>query len=119
MGMDFKSWNAAVIEEFRKRGGVVEEFKDRPLVILHTTGAKTGKERLNPLMHLRKDGKIIVFASRGGEDLHPDWYHNLKANPQVKVEFGDRTVPARAEEVRCPRAYRKRTPASAKPLARA
>src|SRR5690606_34974833 len=52
MGMDFKSWNAAVIEEFRKRGGVVEEFKDRPLVILHTTGAKTGKERLNPLMHL-------------------------------------------------------------------
>jgi deazaflavin-dependent oxidoreductase (nitroreductase family) len=99
MGMDFKGWNVAVIEEFRKSGGVVQEFIDRPLVLLHSTGAKSGKERVNPLMHLEEDGKIIVFASRGGEDEHPDWYHNIKANPQVEVEFGDRTVPARAQEV--------------------
>lgn len=99
MGMDFKGWNVAVIDEFRSSGGVVQEFIDRPLVLLHSTGAKSGAERVNPLMHLNKDGRIIVFASRGGEDLNPDWYYNIKANPQVEVEFGDRTVPARAEEV--------------------
>jgi deazaflavin-dependent oxidoreductase (nitroreductase family) len=68
-------------------------------VILHTTGAKSGEERLNPLMHLVEDGGIVVFASRAGEDKHPDWYHNVRADPQVEVELGDRTVRARAVEV--------------------
>ena len=99
MGMDFKGWNVAVIDEFRANDGVVQEFSDRPLVLLHSTGAKSGAERVNPLMHLEKDGRIIICASRNGEDLNPDWYHNIKANPQVEVELGDRTVPARAEEV--------------------
>jgi deazaflavin-dependent oxidoreductase (nitroreductase family) len=99
MGMDFTSWNKAVIDEFRASGGHVEEFADRPLVILHTTGAKSGEERLNPLMHLPEDDGVVVCASRAGEDKHPDWYHNVRANPQVEVELGDRTVRARAEEV--------------------
>jgi deazaflavin-dependent oxidoreductase (nitroreductase family) len=99
MGSDFTAWNAAVIDEFRANGGRVEEFADRPLVILHTTGAKSGEERLNPLMHLVEDGGIVVFASRAGEDKHPDWYHNVRADPQVEVELGDRTVRARAVEV--------------------
>ncbi|HET6690850.1 MAG TPA: nitroreductase/quinone reductase family protein [Miltoncostaeaceae bacterium] len=99
MGLDFTAWNAAVIDEFRANGGRVEEFADRPLVILHTTGAKSGEERLNPLMHLVEDGGIVVFASRAGEDKHPDWYHNVRADPQVEVELGDRTVRARAVEV--------------------
>jgi deazaflavin-dependent oxidoreductase (nitroreductase family) len=99
MGLDFTAWNAAVIDEFRANGGRVEEFADRPLVILHTTGAKSGEERLNPLMHLVEDGGIVVFASRAGEDKHPDWYHNARADPQVEVELGDRTVRARAVEV--------------------
>lgn len=102
MGLDFTSWNAAVIDEFRANGGHVEEFADRPLVILHSTGARSGEERLNPLMHLREDDGIVVFASRAGEDKHPDWYHNVRANPQVEVELGDRTVRARAEEVTGP-----------------
>lgn len=102
MGIDFKPWNVNVIKEFRENGGVVQEFIDRPLVLLHTTGAKSGAERVNPLMHLRKDGKIIVFGSRGGEDLNPDWYYNVKADPNVQVELGDRTVPARAEEITGP-----------------
>lgn len=102
MGADFTSWNKAVIEEFRANGGRVEEFGDRPLVILHSTGAKSGKERLNPLMRLKEDGGIVVFASRAGEDKHPDWYHNVRANPQVEVELGDRTVRARADEVTGP-----------------
>jgi deazaflavin-dependent oxidoreductase (nitroreductase family) len=97
--LDFPAGNAAVIDEFRANGGRVEEFADRPLVILHTTGAKSGEERLNPLMHLVEDGGIVVFASRAGEDKHPDWYHNVRADPQVEVELGDRTVRARAVEV--------------------
>ena len=99
MGMDFTGWNKAVIDEFRANGGHVEEFATRPLVILHSVGAKSGKERLNPLMHLKEDGAIVVFASRAGEDKHPDWYFNVKANPEVQVELGDRTVRGRAEEV--------------------
>jgi deazaflavin-dependent oxidoreductase (nitroreductase family) len=50
-------------------------------------------------MHLVEDGRVIVFASRGGEDLNPDWYSNVLANPDVEVELGDRTVPARAQEI--------------------
>ncbi|MGD9571601.1 MAG: nitroreductase family deazaflavin-dependent oxidoreductase [Thermoleophilia bacterium] len=99
MGMDFKGWNQQVMEEFRANGGKVEQFGDAPLVILHTTGAKSGEQRQNPLMYLPKGDDTVLFASRGGEDLHPDWYHNLKANPDVKLEFGDKTVPATATEV--------------------
>lgn len=99
MGLDFTSWNKAVIEEFRANGGHVEEFATRPLVILHSTGAKSGKERLNPLMYLPEDGGVVVFASRAGEPENPSWYYNVLANPEVEVELGDRTVRGRAEEV--------------------
>lgn len=99
MGMDFKGWNVNIIREFRESGGVVQEFGDRPLVILHSTGAKSGAKRENPLMYRKDDGRIIVFASRGGEAHNPDWYYNVLANPEVEIEFGDRTVKARAAEV--------------------
>lgn len=99
MGMDFKSWNVNIIREFRENGGVVQEFIDRPLLILHSTGAKTGAKRENPLMYREDDGRIIVFASRGGEPHNPDWYYNVLAHPEVEIEFGDRTVKARAAEV--------------------
>jgi deazaflavin-dependent oxidoreductase (nitroreductase family) len=97
--MDFTSWNAQVMEEFRARGGKVEQFGDAPLVILHTTGAKSGAARENPLMYLPKGDDAVLFASRAGEPLNPDWYHNLKANPDVELEFGDRRVAATATEV--------------------
>lgn len=99
MGMDFKSWNQQVMEEFRANDGKVEQFGDAPLVILHTTGARSGAQRENPLMYLPQDGDTVLFASRAGEPTHPDWYHNLKANPRVELEFGDRRVTGTAAEV--------------------
>jgi deazaflavin-dependent oxidoreductase (nitroreductase family) len=96
--MDFTSWNAQVIEEFRANDGRVEQFGDAPLVILHSTGARTGTERENPLMYLQKGEDTVLFASRGGEDVNPDWYHNVVANPRVELEFGRRTVPGTARE---------------------
>lgn len=99
MGMDFKEWNAAVMREFRENDGKVEQFGDAPLVILHSTGARTGAPRENPLMYLPKGDDTVLFASRAGEPVHPDWYFNVKANPRVELEFGDRRVAGTAREV--------------------
>lgn len=99
MGMDFKSWNVKVIEEFRANDGEVADFAGKPLVILHNTGAKSGEMRENPLMYLQEDGTTFIFASRGGEPHNPDWYYNVKAHPEVKLEFPDKTVDAVASEV--------------------
>ncbi len=100
MGMDFKNWNIEVMKEFRANGGKVEQFGDAPLVILHTVGAKSGQKRQNPLMYLPKGDDVVLFASKAGEPENPDWYHNLVANPDVELEFGDRTVGATAREVK-------------------
>ncbi|MGI9603193.1 MAG: nitroreductase/quinone reductase family protein [Acidimicrobiales bacterium] len=81
-------WNAAVVEEFRSNGGRVEQFGDAPLVILNTIGAKTGQVREIPLVTLQTDDRIFVFASAAGAPKHPDWYHNLLANPEIDVEIG-------------------------------
>ncbi|NNN01761.1 MAG: nitroreductase family deazaflavin-dependent oxidoreductase [Acidimicrobiaceae bacterium] len=84
-----QDWNATIIEEFRANGGRVGgNFEGAPVLLLHTTGAKSGIERVNPMMYLDEDGRIYVFASKAGADTHPDWYHNLLANPQVSVELG-------------------------------
>ena len=97
--MDFKAWNAKVMEEFRANDGRVAEFGDAPLVILHSTGAKSGAPRTNPLMYLPEDERIVLFASRAGEPTNPDWYYNLKANPEITLEFGSKTTPGVASEV--------------------
>jgi deazaflavin-dependent oxidoreductase (nitroreductase family) len=90
-------WNRKVIEEFRENGGKVGGmFEHMPLVLLKTTGAKSGETRINPLAYLDDGDRLIVFASAGGGPKHPDWYHNLVANPSVQVELGDETFPARA-----------------------
>jgi len=94
-------WNTNVIEEFRanhgKVGGV---FLGAPLLLLTTTGARTGTVRVNPLMYLPlDDDRLAIFASKGGAPTHPDWFHNVKANPQVTVEVGDETYRALATEV--------------------
>ena len=95
--MDFNEWNKAIMKEFRENAGKVGgDFEGAPLLILHTTGAKSGKERENPLMYLPDGGDTYVFASKGGMPTHPDWYHNLVANPQVKVEAGTETYDATA-----------------------
>lgn len=97
---DFVTMNRDVIQEFRanegKVGGV---FADQPLLILHHVGARTGTKRLSPLATLVEDGRIFIFASKGGSDTHPDWYRNILANPHVTVELGTETFTATATVV--------------------
>lgn len=98
--MDFNEMNRNVITEFRANAGKVGGwFEGQDVVLLHTTGAKTGKERVNPLVCLNKGDRLVVFASKGGMSDNPDWYYNLKANPDVTVEIGTETRSARAEQV--------------------
>jgi len=86
-------WNAAIIDEFRARGGKVGgQFEGAPLLILHTTGAKSGKERVTPLVYQPVGDGLAVFGSKGGAPTNPDWYHNLVANPKVTVEVGTETL---------------------------
>lgn len=86
-------WNANIIDEFRANKGVVGGvFAGTPILILHTTGAKSGMERLAPLMYQEHDGGYLVFASKRGADTHPDWYYNLLANPGASVEVGSKRV---------------------------
>jgi deazaflavin-dependent oxidoreductase (nitroreductase family) len=90
-------WNAAIIDEFRANGGKVGgQFEGAPMLLLHTTGARTGRERVNPVVYASDGDNLVIFASKGGAPTHPDWYHNLVANPEVTVEVGAGTVPVRA-----------------------
>ena len=98
MSDNVNAWNRNIIDEFRANNGVVGgTFEGTTIALLHTTGAKTGKERTNPLVASVENGRLFVFASAGGADANPDWYHNLVANPQVTVEFGAETFPATAK----------------------
>ncbi len=100
---DVHDWNARIIDEFRANGGRVGgQFEGAPLLLLHTTGARSGAERVNPMMYLDLDGHRYVFASKAGADTHPDWYHNVVARPEVTVEAGDETYPAVAVVVTGP-----------------
>jgi deazaflavin-dependent oxidoreductase (nitroreductase family) len=86
-------WNAGIIEEFRgNEGRVGGMFEGAPLLLLHHIGARTGTERVSPLMYQAVDGGYAVFGSKAGADSHPDWYYNLMANPDTKVEVGTETV---------------------------
>lgn len=94
-------FNQQVIDEFRANGGRVGGmFEGASMVILHTTGAKSGREIVSPLVYFGDgdgDGDaILIVASAGGSDRHPAWYHNLVATPDVTVEVGAETYPARA-----------------------
>src|SRR6266516_5185806 len=93
-------WNAGVIQEFCKnRGKVGGKFEGAPLLLINHTGARTRKSRTNPVMYLKERHRYLVFASKGGADTNPDWYHNLKAHPDVKIEVGTETIDVRAEEL--------------------
>ena len=104
---EFDDMNREVVAEFRSNQGVVDTaaggyFKGKPVLILHTTGAKTGAERANPLMYLDEGDRRFVFASKGGAPHNPDWYYNLKANPGVTVEMGTESYPATASVITGP-----------------
>ena len=86
---DVNDWNAQIIKEFRENDGKVGgQFEGAPLVLLTTTGAKTGKVRTNPLVSLVDKDRVVIFASKAGAPTNPDWYHNIMANPRVTVEQG-------------------------------
>lgn len=91
-------FNAQIIEEFRSHSGKVGgAFEGAPLLLLITTGAKSGQQRVNPMMYLEgENGVRYVFASKAGAPTSPDWYHNLVANPRVTVEVGDGSYEATA-----------------------
>jgi deazaflavin-dependent oxidoreductase (nitroreductase family) len=100
---DTNDWNAGVIAEFRENHGKVGGyFKGAPLLLLHHTGARSGKARLNPMMYLKDGDRYLVFASKGGADTNHDWYYNMKAHPDVQIEVGDETIDARGEEITGP-----------------
>lgn len=84
------SWNDGIIEEFRANDGKVGgNFEGAPLLLLHTIGAKSGRDRVSPMMYQALgDGSVAVFASKGGAPENPAWFHNLVANPQVRAEIG-------------------------------
>ena len=93
-------WNAGITDEFRANDGRVGGmFEGAPLLILHTTGAKSGLPREMPLMYLDYNDRMFVFASKAGADSHPDWFYNAKANPGVEIEIGTDKVAKTAIEV--------------------
>lgn len=91
---DWDTFNAGVIEEFRANNGVV---KGRgALLLLTTTGARSGLPRVAPLVFTRDGDDIVIIASKGGEPTHPDWYYNLVTRSEVTVELGSEQFRARA-----------------------
>ena len=97
---DFKSFNAGIIEEFRANGGKVGGmFEGAPMILLTTTGAKSGKPYTTPVVHTDDGDRIVIIASKAGAPSNPDWYYNLVANPEVTVELGTETFQSTASVV--------------------
>ncbi len=93
-------WNAGIMDEFRANDGRVGGmFEGKPLLILHTTGARSGTHREHPLMYLSRDDRLFVFASKAGAHSHPDWYYNIKTNPAVSIEIGTERTDKTAVEL--------------------
>jgi deazaflavin-dependent oxidoreductase (nitroreductase family) len=85
-------FNTQIIEEFRANAGKVGGgFEGAPMLLLITTGAKSGSTRVNPMMYLAEGDRLYVFASKAGAPTNPDWYHNLLADPKVQAEVGTET----------------------------
>lgn len=94
------AFNERNIAEFRSRGGKLGgPFEGAPVLLLTTTGARSGRQRTSPMMYLPDGDRIIVFASNEGKDTHPSWYHNLRAHPSAVVEVGTETYPVDATEI--------------------
>jgi deazaflavin-dependent oxidoreductase (nitroreductase family) len=90
-------FNAKIIEEYRSTGGKLSGgLAGAPILLLTTTGAKSGKQRVNPLAYLPDGDRVLVFASKAGAPTNPDWYHNVLAHPDVTIEIDGETRPVRA-----------------------
>ena len=97
--MSMADFNTQVISEFRDNAGQVGGmFEGRTMLLLHHTGAKSGAERVAPLVYLPDGDRYVIFASKGGAPENPAWYHNLKAKPETKIEVGDESVEVEVQE---------------------
>ena len=97
---DFNAFNKSIIDDFRANGGKVGgPFEGMNLLLLTSTGAKSGQPRLAPLAYLTIDGKMIIIGSKAGADTNPDWVHNLRANPQARIEVGTDAYDVTAREL--------------------
>ncbi len=95
--MDFVDFNKQVIEEFRANEGKVGGmFEGAPMLLLTTTGAKSGQPRVTPLVYNTDGDRLVIIASKGGAPTNPDWFHNIVANPRPTVEVGTETFAANA-----------------------
>jgi deazaflavin-dependent oxidoreductase (nitroreductase family) len=93
-------FNQRTIAEFRANSGRVGgNFAGAPLLLLRTVGARSGRPRINPVMYLADGDRYLVFASKAGSDRNPDWYWNLRANPEVTIEVGEETIAVHATEL--------------------
>ena len=92
------NFNQDIIDQFRANGGAIKEgiFKGAPLLLLTTTGAKSGNTYTTPLVYTRDGDRYVIIASKGGAPTHPAWYHNLVAHPDATVEVGPERFAARA-----------------------
>jgi deazaflavin-dependent oxidoreductase (nitroreductase family) len=100
--MGMQNFNQGVIDEFRANHGKVAAFGDAPVVLLTTTGARSGAKRVNPLVALLEGERTYVVASKAGAPTNPDWYYNLVEHPEVVVELGDEAFAAVATPVTGP-----------------
>ncbi|SOJ54735.1 Deazaflavin-dependent nitroreductase [Mycobacterium simulans] len=97
---DLQGFNKNIIEEFRANGGKVGgQFANAELLLLTSTGAKSGQRRVSPLACLRIDGKLIIIGSFAGADVNPAWVHNLRANPRAHIEVGTDSFDVTAREL--------------------
>lgn len=93
-------WNRNIIEEFRANEGKVGgPFEGAPMVLLTHTGRKSGQQRTNPLVYMADGDRYLIFASKGGAPTDPDWFNNLKANPDASVEIGTEKFDVTATEI--------------------
>ena len=94
-------WNKKIIEEFRANEGKVGGgFAGAPMLILHTKGRRSGQPRENPVVYQKVGDAMAIFASKGGAPTHPDWYHNVLADPAVSIEVGTEKVDVKVREAK-------------------
>jgi deazaflavin-dependent oxidoreductase (nitroreductase family) len=94
---NYDDFNQQLIAKYREHGGQIDgPFTGRTLLLLTTTGARSGRERTTPVAYTRDGDNLVIIASKGGAPEHPAWYHNLVAHPEVTVELGAERFPARA-----------------------
>jgi deazaflavin-dependent oxidoreductase (nitroreductase family) len=99
MGIDFLAYNKPIIEEFRANEGVVGgDYEGKPLALITTKGAKTGKDRVSPVSYINDGDRVVIAATNAGLDYHPQWYRNILADPTVTVEVLGEKYEAKAIE---------------------